>query len=180
MEYGRSLTGLSTGSFYRCIRQLNPKLRICNMETGHAAGLYYIDPREGWISVCGVDKGWVPVTTTVDEIGHILKSGWYRVVRLLLIQGLTTPQKVTKIWPNFFMSRIPKAEFSNADPILKKMGKFVFEEADKRGEAKMSVDQIMEVSEAIHKKDTDTKKQSDEEAKWNLKKALDQDQKLFI
>ncbi len=177
----RALVGLYCGDFLSCIKQLNPKLRICSLEgSKNAAGLYYIDPREGWISICGVDKGYVPVATTVDEVGHILKSGWVRVVRILLAQGYTTVAKVQKVWPNFFLSRIPKAEFQNADPILKKMGKFVFEEADKRGEAKMTVDQIMEVSSEIHKKDTDAKKQQDDENKWALKKALDQDQTLYI
>lgn len=177
---GRAITGLYTGDFYRCIKQLNPKLRICSFESGHAAGLYYIDPREGWISICGVDKGYVPVTTTVDEVGHILKSGWVRVVRILLAQGYTTVDKVRQVWPNFFMSRIPKAEFSNADPILKKMGKFVFEEADKRGDARMTADQIQEVAEDIHKKDSEAKKEADDKNKWALNKALDQDQKIYL
>jgi hypothetical protein len=178
---GRALVGLQTGDFQKCIKQLNPKLRICSLEgSNHAAGLYYIDPQEGWISICGVDKGYVPVATMVDEVGHILKSGWVRVVRLLLARGLTSVAQVCKVWPNFFLSRIPKAEFSNADPILKKMGKFVFEEADKRGEAKMSVDQIMEVAEEIHAKDSEAKKEADDQHKWELKKALDIDQKIYL
>lgn len=177
----RAIYGMYPGEFYSCVKQLNPKLRICALNNSpHAAGLYYIDPREGWISICGVDKGFVPVCTTVDEVGHILKSGWVRVVRILLAQGYTTAEKVRNVWPNFFLSRIPKTEFSNADPILQKMGKYVFEEADKRGEAKMTADHIMEVAEDIHKKDTDAKKLADDEAKWKLKKALDLDQKQYI
>lgn len=178
---GRAICGLSTGDFYRCIRQLNSKLRICSLEnSNHAAGLYYIDPQEGWIAVCGVDKGYVPVATTVDEVGHILQSGWYRVVNILLLQGLTTIEKVRKVWPNYFLSRVPKAEFQNIDPIFKKMGKFVSEQEDKRGEQGMDVDQILELSEQIHKKDTDAKKEADEKSKWELKKVLDQDQTLYI
>lgn len=169
------------GEFYKCMKQLNPKLRICSFgDNDHGAGLYYIDDREGYITVCGVDKGYVPVATTVDEVGHILKSGWVRVVKLLLAQGLTTPQKVRKVWPGFFLSRVPKAEFQNVDPILKQMGKFLLEEEDKRGEKGMTADQILEMSETIHKKDTDAKKESDDKDKWELKKVLDQDQKLYI
>lgn len=178
---GRAICGLYPGDFYRCIKQLNPRLRICSLENSpHAAGLYIIDDQEGWISICGVDKGYVPVATTVDEVGHILKSGWYRVVRILLAQGYTTIDKVRKVWPNYFMSRIPKAEFQNVDPILKKMGKFVFEAADKRGEARMTADQIEEVAAEIHKKDSEAKKEADDKNKWALKKALDQDQKIHI
>lgn len=177
---GRAICGLYPGDFYRCIKQLNSKLRICDLENStKAAGLYYIDPQEGWISVCGVDKGYVPVATTVDEVGHILVSGWYRVVKLLLIQGLTTPEKVRKVWPNYFLSRVPKAEFQNVDPILKKMGKFVFEEADKRGAARLTADQIVEISEEIHKKDTEGQKSAREKDQWELDKALGKN-KTFI
>lgn len=177
---GRAMTGLYPGDFYRCIKQLNSKLRICDTGSNHAAGLYYIDPQEGWISVCGVDKHYVPVATTVDEVGHILKSGWVRVVNILLMQSLTTRAKVRSVWPGFFESRIPRAEFCNADPILKKMGQFVFEEADKRGAPRMTPDQIVEISEEIHKKDTDGQKDQNDRSKWELKKALDQDQKIYL
>lgn len=178
---GRALTGMYSGDFYRCIKQLNSRLRICSIDGSQfAAGLYYIDPKEGWISVCGVDKGYVPVATTVDEVGHILTSGWYRVVKLLLIQGLTTRAKVQKVWPNYFLSRVPKAEFKNIDPILNKIGKFVHAEEDKRGVQGMTTDQIMEVSEQIHKKDSDSKKEEDDQSKWQFKKALDKDQKIYI
>ena len=177
---GRAICGLQTGDFYRCLKQLNPKLRICDISNDRAAGLYYIDPREGWIQVCGVDKRYVPVATTVDEVGHILKSGWVRVVRILLAQRLTTPERVRQVWPNFYLSRIPKAEFQNVDPILKKIGNFVHEQEDKRGEQGMDADQIMEVAEEIHKKDSDGKKEQSAKDKWELNKALDKNQKLFI
>lgn len=178
---GRAICGMYSGDFYRAVKHLNSKLRICSLDNSpHAAGLYYVDEREGWIQVCGVDKGYLPVATTVDEVGHILKSGWVRVVRILLAQGLTTPARVQQVWPNFFLSRVPRAEFQNVDPILKKMGKFVFEQADKRGDGKMTVDQIMEVSEAIHQKDTEGKKLQDDQDKWMLNKILDKNQKTFI
>ena len=87
----RDISGMYSGDFQRCLWRLNPKLRICCGESSHAAGLYYIDPFEGYITICGVDKGWVPVATTVDDVGHILMSGWYRVVKILLASKLTTP-----------------------------------------------------------------------------------------
>ena len=178
---GRAICGLWPGEFYKCIKQLNPKLRICSLEgSKNAAGLYYIDDVEGYISVCGVDKSYVPVATTVDEVGHILKSGWVRIVRLLLARGLTTHDRVVKVWPGFFLSRIPKAEFQNVDPILKKMGKFVHEQENKRGEQGMDADQILEVAEDIHKKDTEAKKIQDDKAKWELNKALDKNQKIYL
>lgn len=172
MEFGRSLTGMSTGSFYRCIKQLNPKLRICDIDgSDRPAGLYYIDSQEGWISVCGVDKKWVPLTTTVDEVGHILKSGWVRVVKILLYQGLTTREKVRRIWPGFFESRVPATTFSNVDPIFGKINKYVHEELDKRGTDEMTDDQILEVADMIHKNDTEAQKIDRDKAKFDLDKA---------
>lgn len=178
---GRALCGMYSGDFLRCLKQLNPKLKVASISgSKHGAGIYYIDEREGYIAVCGVDKNYVPVATQVDEVGHILQSGWVRVVRILLSRGLTTSKLVTKVWPNFFLSRIPPAEFQNVDPILRKMGKFVSEQEDTRGKQGMNADQVMEIAEDIHKKDTESKKLKDDQAKWELKKALDQDQTLYI
>jgi|SRR5579864_279778 len=168
---GRAICGLYGSEFQRCLRTLNPKLRICCGETDHAAGIYYIDPMEGYIQVCGVDKGWVPVATTVDDVGHILKSGWYRVVKILLSQNLTTPQLVQKVWPGFFLSRVPKAEWYNSDAIVRKIGKFVTEEENKRGMQGMTADQIMEVADDVRKKDTDGQKLERDKAKFDLDKA---------
>lgn len=177
---GRAITGMYGGEFQRCLKQLNPKLRICCLENSkHAAGIYYIDPMEGYISVCGVDKGYIPVATTVDEVGHILKSGWHRVVRILLNEKLTTIQQVQKVWPNFFLSRIPAAEWSTMNPILNKIGKFVSEEEDKRGAQGMTADQIIEVSEDIHKKDTEWQKLDRDKAKFDLDKATGKN-KIFL
>lgn len=176
---GRAICGMYGGEFLRCLRKLNPKLRVCCGETDHAAGIYYIDPQEGYIQVCGVDKGWVPVATTVDEVGHILKSGWYRVVNILLTQKLTTREKVRDVWPGFFGARVPSAEWSTIDPILGKIGKFVTEEENKRGDQGLTADQIMEVSEDIHKKDTEWQKLDRDKAKFELDKATGKN-KIFI
>ena len=175
---GREICGLYGSEFQRCLRRLNPKLRVCCGETKYAAGIYYIDPVEGYIQVCGVDKGWVPVETTVDEVGHILKSGWYRVVKILLSEKLTTPRQVQRVWPGFFEARVPKAEWSTMDPILKKIGSFVTEEENKRGMQGMTADQIMEVSEDVKTKDTDFQKLERDKAKFELDKATGKDKKF--
>ena len=176
---GRALTGMYGGEFQRCLRRLNPKLRICCGETSHAAGIYYIDPQEGYITVCGVDKGFVPVATTVDEVGHILKSGWYRVVMILLARKLTTPRQVQKVWPNFFLSRIPPAVWSTADPILSKIKTYGTEEEAIHGEAKLSEDQIIDVAEMVNKSNTEWQKLERDKAKFELDKATGKN-KTFI
>jgi tRNA U54 and U55 pseudouridine synthase Pus10 len=101
-------------------------------------------------------------------------------VRLLLSHGLTTPQKVTRIWPGFFSCRVPRAEFQNVDPILKRIGKFVSEEENKHGEQGMTADQIMEVAEEVHKTDSDGKKEQSAKDKWEFNKELGKNQKIFI
>lgn len=169
---GRAITGMYGGEFQRCLKQLNPKLKICCLENSkHAAGIYYIDPVEGYIPVCGIDKGYVPVATSVDAVGHILKSGWYRVVNILLNQKLTTPQKVQKVWPGFFLSRVPSAVFSNVDPILSKVKTYVTEAEARKGDQKLSDEQILDVSEDIKKKDTEVQKLERDKAKFDLDKA---------
>lgn len=176
----RALIGMYGSEFQRCLKQLNPKLNICSLENSkYAAGIYYIDPVEGYISVCGVDKGFVPVATTVDAVGHILKSGWYRVVRILLKNGLTTPQKVQKLWPNFFLSRVPGAVFSNADPILSKVKSYVSEAEARKGDQKLTDEQILDVSEDIKKKDTEVQKLERDKAKFDLDKATGKN-KIYV
>lgn len=167
----RAIEGMSTYAFQKCMRQLNPKLRICCQDTSHAAGLYYIDPVEGYVDVCGVDKKWVPVAAEVDAIGHILKSGWYRVVNILLARKLTTPDKVTRIWPGFFGARVPAATFSNADPILSKFKSYVTEAEARKGDQKLTDDQILEVAEDVRNKDTEIQKLERDKAKFDLDKA---------
>jgi hypothetical protein len=170
-----------SGDFQKAVKRLNPKLRICSLENSdHAAGLYYIDPFEGYIAVCGVDKNYLPERTEVDEVGHILKSGWRRVVNILLARGFTTREKVKKVWPSFFESHIPPVSFCNDDPIQKQILKYETDEENKRGVRGLTSDQMLEVAEEVRKKDTDEKKERAEKDKWELKKALDVDQKIHI
>jgi len=170
-----------SGDFQKAVRKLNPSLRICSLEnSNHAAGLYYIDPYEGYIAVCGVDKNYLPERTEVDEVGHILKSGWRRVVNILLARKLTTRERVKKIWPSFFEQHIPPVSFCNDDPVQKKIWQYETDEENKRGVRGMTSEQMLEVAEEVKKKDTDEKKTKDDMNKWELKKALDLDQKIYL
>jgi len=90
----------------RQLRVLNPALRICAFEnSNHLAGLYHIDSAGEYQDICGVDKDYVPEYTEWDAKGHIVKSGWRRVFIALLDFRLTTPQKVSKVCPGFFLHR---------------------------------------------------------------------------
>ena len=168
--------------FQKKMHKLNPRLRICSLENSeYAAGLHYIDPYEGYISVCGVDKNYVPERTEVDEVGHILKSGWRRVVNILLARGLTTREQVKKVFGQSFCEQhVPAVTFSNDDPLQKQIMKYETDEENKRGVRGLNSDQMLEIAEEVRKKDTDAKKEQADKDKWELKRALDVDQTLYI
>jgi hypothetical protein len=171
-----------SGDFAKKLKQLNPRLRICSLEgSDYAAGLHYVDPYEGYISICGIDKNYVPERTEVDEVGHIIKSGWRRVVNILLARGLVTREKVKKVFgSSFFECHIPPVTFCNEDLIQKKIAKYETDEENKRGVRGLDSEQMLEIAEEVRKKDTEAKKIQDDKHKWELKKALDVDQKIFI
>lgn len=170
-----------SGDFQKAVRKLNPSLRICSLESSkNAAGLYYIDPFEGYIAVCGVDKNYLPERTEIDEVGHILKSGWRRVVNILLARKLTTQEKVKRVWPSFFEQHSPPVAFCNDDPIQKKIWQYETDEENKRGVRGLDSEQMLEIADEVRKKDTDGKKEQSDKYKWELKKALDVDQKIYL
>lgn len=170
------------GDFAKKLKKLNPRLRICSLDNSeYAAGLHYVDPYEGYISICGIDKNYVPERTEVDEVGHILKSGWRRVVNILLARGLTTRERVKKVFgPSFFECHVPPVIFSNDDPIQKKICQYETDEENKRGVRGLDSEQMLEIAEEVRKKDSDVKKEQADKDKWELKKALDVDQKVYI
>lgn len=170
-----------SGDFLKLLHRLNPKLRVCSKDNSNfAAGLYYINPYEGYVEVCGVDKNFVPERTEVDEVGHILRSGWRRVINILLAKGLTTREKVKKALPSFFEQHVPGATFKNVDPLQAKIAKYVTDNEDRRGEKGLDADEILDLASDVRKKDTDAKREVDAQNKWELNRALDKNQKAYI
>lgn len=175
---------MQTGEFYRRIRVLNPKLRICNFEgSGKLAGLYYVD-REGYQDICGVDKGYVPEYTEWDSAGHIIKSGWRRVYLILLQLKLTTPDRVRKVCPGFyfhweqFRVDADRQTRIGGDPIAAKITEFSqnapvrrWMDPDTKEIVEGSVltdDQNLEISEDIRAKDSEYEKEQLEKDRWFL------------
>lgn len=158
---------ISTGAFYRQIKVLNPKLRICSFDgSDKLAGLYYVD-REGYQDICGVDKQYVPEYTEWDSAGHIVKSGWRRVFMTLLQMKMTTPGKIRKVCPGFFLhwsqamvDEDRKVQIAG-DPIAKKLAAFADKEV-------LSADDILEVSADIRAKDSEAEKEQLEKDRWFL------------
>jgi hypothetical protein len=160
---------LTTGEFYRQIKQLNPRLRICSFDgNDKLAGLYILGHAgEEYFDICGVDKGYVPEYTEWDAAGHIVKSGWRRVYLMLIQLGFTSAAKVRKVCPGFFLhwSQAMVDEDRKVqivgDPIAKKLNRY----ADKE---KLSSDDVLELATDIRAKDTDHVKAEQEKDRWFL------------
>lgn len=84
--------------FQQKLKKLNSKLRIyCGDSDKHPASLFYVQNGEE-ITVCGIDKNELPRTVIYDNKGHIIKSGWERVLNILVYRRLTTKQRAEKIF----------------------------------------------------------------------------------
>jgi hypothetical protein len=190
-------------SWYKKLRELNPKLRVCQFENSkHLPGIYYIDEREGIVDVCATDLVYVPALPEFDSRGILTKSGYRRVVLILLSLKLTTREKVRKVFPGFFESHYPKptptqtrsmhqqwtemmkderkqaAILGDAiavdvqDPLIDKMHKMELENNARRGKSALDGDQFVELAQDVKEKMTDDQLRNLDEAKFNYDKAV--------
>jgi hypothetical protein len=190
-------------TWYKKLRQLNEKLRVCQFDNSkYLPGVYYVDDREGIVDLCATDKEWVPAYPEYNSNGALIKSGYRRVVFILLHQKLTTKEKIRSIWPSFFEQRMPELSrvqtaslhqrWSNMmqeerkrfnilgdarqvdvqDKIIDKMKKMELENYDVRKSAALSGDQYIELAEDIKKDMPDAKKENLDRAKFNYDKAV--------
>jgi hypothetical protein len=190
-------------TWYKKLRQLNEKLRVCQFDNSkYLPGVYYVDDREGIVDLCATDKEWVPAYPEYNSNGALIKSGYRRVVFILLHQKLTTKEKIRSIWPSFFEQRMPELSrvqtaslhqrWSNMmqeerkrfnilgdarqvdvqDKIIDKMKKMELENYDTRKSAALSGDQYIELAEDIKKDMPDAKKENLDRAKFNYDKAV--------
>jgi hypothetical protein len=97
-------------TWYKKLRELNPRLRVCQFENSrHLPGVYIVDGREGIVDICATDVEYVPALPVFDSRGVMIKSGYRRVVLTLLAMKLTTREKVCKVFGRgFFESSFPK------------------------------------------------------------------------
>lgn len=96
-------------TWYLKLRELNPKLRVCQFENSkHLPGVYYVHEREGIVDVCATDLYHIPALPEYDSRGLMVKSGYRRVVHTLLALKLTSREKVRKVFPGFFESHFPR------------------------------------------------------------------------
>jgi len=101
-----------SGDFERKLRRLNPNLRIfCGDNDSKAAGIYTVENSE-YKAICGIDKNYLPEHKVQDEQGYILKSGFRRVIKILINQGYIDRKKAEKEFSLSFEYRAPKFKYS--------------------------------------------------------------------
>lgn len=131
------------------LKKLNKKLRIfAGSDNSKPAGLYYVVNGE-YISICGVDKNEIPEYIIFDEAGHILKSGWRRVLTLLIERGLIDRKKTVKLFnPSRALNISVDLKKDKKDSIVK-----AILEAEERAKSlgHMATDDIMDISKEIRK-----------------------------
>lgn len=95
-------------NWFKKLRELNPKLRVCQFENSrNLPGIYYMG-YEGIVDVCATDLEWVPPMPVFDKNGFVVKAGYRRVVFILLHLKLTTRETVKKVLGGgFFESHYP-------------------------------------------------------------------------
>lgn len=94
-----------SGEFERKLRKVNGQLRIfCGDDNTKPAGIfrykrsYMDDMAAAYDHICGVDKNEVPEYCFVAEDGRILKSGWRRVLRILISQRLIRRRDAERVF----------------------------------------------------------------------------------
>lgn len=172
---------LTTGTWLRVLRALNPRLRVYCGESNRLAGLYVVNHGEVE-DICGVDKSYVPCYTKFDDGGHVVKSGWRRVIWILLSIGYVNRQTVKRVIPGFFDNRACRADRFvggiQGDPIENKILRYSANAPIQRWhdpdtkeivEAPcLTKEQNLDIAQDIRNKDSDTQKQEREEEKWFL------------
>lgn len=115
-----------SGDFARKLKQLNKNLRIsCGDDPKRAACLYYsvynmgVDEDEtDYVEICGIDKNEVPEWLILDETNHIVKSGWRRVLNILISRKLVDKRKAENLFRTSFDKAVRIPINRDTDPIL--------------------------------------------------------------
>lgn len=98
-------------TWYRKLKALNARLDVCQFEnSSHLPGLYYRQPNGELLDICATDVGAVPAMPVYNSAGYLTKSGYRRVISMLLALKLVTKDKVKKIMGNgYFEHHYPEA-----------------------------------------------------------------------
>lgn len=137
-----------SGDFARNLRILNRNLRVyCGNDDSKPAGLYQVIDGE-YRSICGVDKNYLPEFTIWDKKGHIIKSGWRRILDILILSKLVNRKQAMKVFRTYFEHPNTKCVIEE-DPIRKEIKQLQVDAAYK---GKVNTDWMMDISKEINKR----------------------------
>lgn len=85
------------GDFQHKLKKLNKNLQIISGDEKYPAGLYLMFYGEP-VHICGVDRNIIPERTISDGKGHIVKSGWIRVLKILIAKQFIDPNKASSLF----------------------------------------------------------------------------------
>lgn len=104
-----------SGEFQRKLKSLNRELRIWCSDNDHLpAGLFRVVNGE-YEQICSVDKQWVGEHTEFHPNGMIKRSGWRRVLRLLIQLRYIDRRQAEKV----FQTHLPYATRKLRPPVKK-------------------------------------------------------------
>ena len=111
------------GDFARKLRKLNKKLHIfCGNDDARAAGIAIVAPNGEVVEICGADKNYIPEFVSYKEDGRIFKSGWRRVLKILISKGLVNRQQAEKEFGTRVIGvRAPKRHQIKQDSLLSRL-----------------------------------------------------------
>jgi hypothetical protein len=113
-----------SGDFERKLRILNRNLRIfCGNDDKRAAGIFIVSRSGEYTEICGADKNYVPEFMEYSEDGHrIVRSGWRRILKILIGKGLVNRFKAEKVFGTHLMGvRAPTRPQIRQDSALQKL-----------------------------------------------------------
>lgn len=96
------------GDFARKVRKLNPRLRFFSgNDDSKPASIYYVEKGQE-ITVCGVDKNYLPEWIVWNENGSIRKAGWRRTLKILIEKRLVDRFAAQKLFSANLLYKQPK------------------------------------------------------------------------
>lgn len=142
-----------SGEFQRKLRSCTTKLRIfCGDNPNRPAGIFKVNNVGEYEEVCGIDKGFVPELTTQREDGLILKSGWRRVMNILIKAKLVDQRTAQRVFNTRFDFRPRKVIIQyETDKIKRAIEKATVENMVRTGKPALHRDQIMDFAKEVNR-----------------------------
>lgn len=112
-----------SGDFERKLRKLNKNIRIfCGNDNRFSAGIFIVSRSGEYVEICGADKNYVPEFTSYADDGRIIRSGWRRILKILINKGLIARKATEKEFrANLIGGRAPTRPQIKQDSGLQKL-----------------------------------------------------------